>query len=245
MKVKLFIKPIILLALLFVPFQQLYSEDAGLLKTEKTYLFYEYEITITQHKRISRPKASPYICRATIQISKKGKQLKRIEWPDIDAVGWYYGVFLPKSQESKNHFMMFKYGDYDSRTIILTKEGQIFNFGGGDYKIINKKYLITNHHQDDVRGLTIFDLQNNEVVLTTDFDMGYAYLYLQNSNMYIKLEKFIWTDSKSRKVTTYHKVDVDKKRMYQISENEDIFSQENIIKADLTNINLKSDCECY
>lgn len=221
-----------------------YSQDDGILKTEKIHYFYDYEITVTQYKRTSYPMTSPYICRAAIKITKKRRQIKKFEWYDIDAVGWHYGVFLPKSQESKDHFLLFKYGDYNSRTIILTKHGQVFDFGGGDYKIVDNKYLITNHHQDAITGLTVFDLEENEPILTTDSDKYFAYLYLSKGKIFIKLERYRKADLATKNRFSFYELDTDNKKLINASDKKEIFTDDNFVKVDLSNINLKADCEC-
>ena len=221
------------------------AQDNGLLCSEKLIQFYDNDIKIKQCKSTTRPTKPPHICSASITISRKNIIIKKFEYPDIDAVGWWYGVFLPKRQESKDHFILFKYGDYDSRTIIVSKNGKIFDFGGGAYKIIGGRYLITTHHEDDVTGFTFLDLAKNRVIISTDGNERFINLYESEKLYYVKMAKFIKIDNvRWKEKFLYYKLNLEEGRLIPINQNPNIFKVNNLIKVDLSNINYKIDCEC-
>lgn len=225
--------------------QELTNADQ-LVISEKNFEFLSYTIKIIQYKRNKPvPEDYPHFCTSEIHIISNNAVINIIQFKDIEPVGWHFGVFLPKSQELKSHFILFKYGDYDCRTIIVDNNGKTHNLGGGDYSIYKNKYLIMRHHQDGIIGFTIFNLLENQISFTTKEDGALVNLYLYNSNLYYKWIKYeyLGADAWETKIRHY-KINL-KSNSAELTEPFDvIFNNENIYKIDISNIELTNDCYC-
>jgi len=147
--------------------------------TEALYKLGKYEIVIRQHKRINldeyfrqqqNTRVRPTYCSASIEIKRKGEIRDRVEFNDIEPLGGRFGIHLPLKQESAKHFILMKYGDYDNRTIVITDRGELFNLGGGRYRIFLDRFLVSPRALPDIRSGTfsIFDLHTNRVLLSAE-----------------------------------------------------------------------------
>ncbi len=165
----------ILLAFIFWGFLAGRNSASGqdLKTTEAHYRLGKFEIVIIQHKRNWTARdnmvARPLHCSASVEIRKKGRTIDKLDF-DILPMGGYYGLFLPKSQESPRHFILVKLGDYDPKVIVITDKGRRFILGGSAYRVLLGRYLIA---QGDLASdgpyFTIFDLLKNRILSTIDW----------------------------------------------------------------------------
>lgn len=175
------LKSVVLLPLLFLSLiagqNSVSQKDFKI--TEALYKLGKYEIIIRHHKRLNLEEyfrqqqntcVGPTFCSASIEIRKKGEIIDRVEFNDIWPLGWRYGIHLPLKQESAKHFILMKYGDYDNRTIVITDGGELFNLGGGRYRIFLDRFLVSPRALPDIRSGTfsIFDLHTNRVLLSAE-----------------------------------------------------------------------------
>ena len=160
----------------FLFFNLLAGQEAagqkGLKTTEARYKLGQYEIVLLQQKRIREVTheefdagVRPLWCSASIEIQREGQLTDRTDFDDIMPVGWRYGIHLPFKQESPRHFVLMKYGDYNSRTLIVSDEGKLFNLPGEAYRIFLNRYLIAKGGMaDDSHDFSFFDLNTNRLL---------------------------------------------------------------------------------
>jgi hypothetical protein len=146
--------------------------------TEAHYHLGKYEVVITQQKRLNPDKLLrskghidagdlPIWCAAHIEISQNGNIIDRLDFNNMNPLGWHHGLHLPKKQESSKHLILVKYGDYDDRTLVINDEGKFFNLGGGSYRIFLNRYLISPRDMaDSPWNVTVFDLVENKTLIT-------------------------------------------------------------------------------
>lgn len=162
--------------------------------TEAHYRLGNYGIVIRQQKRlrITQKEINAHImpnwCSVSVEINENGNNISKLDFNDIHGYGGRYGIYLPIKQESPKHFILIKYGDYDCRTIVITDGGELFNLGGGRYRIFLNRYLVSLRASPDVESATfiIFDLYTNTVLLSEVLDRttkGLPELFL-GSDMY-------------------------------------------------------------
>lgn len=175
-------KSIVIVLFLIAPIPaQVVSDQKDFTTTEVRFPFSKYEIAI-RHQSRTKPittqeqwdtKVGPTWCAAFLRILDNGTIIDRLDFPDINPLGWKAGLFLPVKQESPRHFIITKYGDYDCRTIIISDRGEMANLGGGSYRIFQQRYLISPRELPDTRSggeFTIFDLLQNKVLMSVDWD---------------------------------------------------------------------------
>ena len=145
--------------------------------TEAHYRVGHYEIVIRQKKYLydlTQPKfnADPKAtwCSASVEIKRNGKIMDRLDFNNIMAFGHFYGIHLPKKQESSKHLILVKYGDYDSRILVITDKGKLFNIAGRTYRIFLGRYLIAQGAwAESSPSFSILDLYRNKLPLTVDW----------------------------------------------------------------------------
>ncbi len=153
------------------------QETAGqkdLTITEARYTLGSIEIVLVQQKRVREltqkeidAHVRPNWCSASVEIQKDNKLVDRIDFRDIWPVGWRYGIHLPFKQESPRHFFLMKYGDYNSRTLIVSDYGKLFNLPGEAYRVFLNRYLIAKGGMaDDSHDYSFFDLNMNTLLFT-------------------------------------------------------------------------------
>jgi hypothetical protein len=99
--------------------------------------------------RIIQVVAAEDACRAWLEVRERGSVVRQVYFKDVDAVGGYYGIFLPNHQPFDDFFVALKFGDYDGRLLIVGKDGSLTNLPGGDFFLTpDKRYLIGSHNSD-------------------------------------------------------------------------------------------------
>lgn len=161
MKIIFQITAIVILAYFQVFSQTSESNEKATSKiTTSNYKFGSIEINLKQIKG-----RNSYSCSAWLEISKDRKVLHKREYTDIEALGGSSGLFVPSDQPSDKYFMINKLGDYDGRSLLIDKEGNLLDIPGGLYLIANdKRYLFIEHDQDCCGSIRVFDLQLGKIV---------------------------------------------------------------------------------
>ena len=125
-------------------------------------------IRIIEAKRISeKHDEPPYTCRTWLSVRKASKTIYHNYVDDIDAVGFSYGLFIPKVQTPSPYFAVVKNGDYDGRLFLISKDGKVFNLMGGFYFITKNGRYIFSEYASDASGLAVFDLKKGRVVFSS------------------------------------------------------------------------------
>jgi hypothetical protein len=134
------------------------------MKTTRTvYPFAGLQVEITQKKPLQR--GSDQYCRAEVRVVKGGSVIAHRLFPNFEPNGDTYGLFVPKMQPSSDYFLIVKRGDYDGRTLLIDKNGQLKDLPGGTFWVVpDKGLLFSNSVQDSDQGPVIFDLRSGAVV---------------------------------------------------------------------------------
>lgn len=152
-------------------------------------------IRIIEAKSISEKYVkSPHACRAWLEVTKAKQTLFRRYYDDIDAVGFSYGLFVPKVQPPPPFFAVVKNGDYDGRLFLVHKDGKVFDLMGGFYFISENKRYLFSHYASDISGLAVFDLQRGQVVFSSDKLPAYQHQwYIKKGSCFFTASE--WSDS--------------------------------------------------
>lgn len=237
--------------------------------TEAHYRLGDYEIVIRQQKRIKEISSQkefdtpvgPVWCSASIEIVENGKIADGVEYKDIWPLGWRWGIHLPLKQESSKHFILTKYGDYDNKTIVITDGGELFNLGGGRYRIFLDRFLISPRELPDIRSgtFTIFDLHTNKVLLSAEVldlaikglpeltggDMYDFNFYTNGKDFFAGIVVLVYYSSSQTITRTrtdfFYKIDLGTGAMTEAVFDEK--KQKEFI-IDYSNIDMSNDCEC-
>ena len=243
-----------------------YIDQSDFKTTEALYKLGNYEIVIRQHKRLNldeyfrqqqNTRVGPTFCSASIEIKKNNKiiELERVAFDNIMGLGWRFGVFLPWKQESPKHFILVKCGDYDSRTIVVTYGGEIFNLKGGRYRIFLNRFLVSHPELPDVESgtITIFDLDKNKVLLSVETldleglsellgaDMYDFNFYTSGPEFFTGIVVYDPSSQDSKRTNYFYKIDLGTGAMTEAVFDEKKHKE---FVIDYLNIDLNNDCEC-
>jgi hypothetical protein len=182
------------------------------------------EIKISQ---IRNPKS---YCDAYIEITSN--KTKKFKYEFIEALGGSAGIAFLENVVP-NHTLIVKHGDYDGRTIIVSKNGQITEVTGGSVsELIDNKYLI-NLAECDIGycGFSIYDILQEKIVFSyeTEFE-----LYQFKDQIIFDLD---YDNGKD-----YHLFDFDNKEFKKLEIKENI--ENNYFKRTI-NYELEKGCLCY
>jgi hypothetical protein len=233
--------------------------------TEAHYRLGNYEIVIKQQRRLKElsnqkefdTHVGPVWCSAFLEIRENGEKIDRVEFNDIWPLGGNFGIHLPVKQESSRHFILMKYGNYDCRTIVITDEGNLFNLGGGSYRIFQNRYLISPRElADDPGTFSIFDLLGNIVLLTVSWrDLAKdispspignrAYIVKFYTNGPELFAGIVLVDIHSWQVIEhtgyFYRLDLERGKIAEA-----VFDENKLTEfvIDYSNLDLSNDCEC-
>ncbi|MCX6567830.1 MAG: hypothetical protein NT147_02110 [Candidatus Aminicenantes bacterium] len=236
--------------------------------TEAHYRLGDYEIVIKQQKRLrnlTQKEVNTHIlptwCSASVEINENGKIRDKLDFKDIWPLGWRGGIHLPLKQESSKHFILTKYGDYDNRTMVITDGGELFDLGGGRYRIFLDRFLISPRELPDIRSgtFTIFDLHTNRVLLSAEVldlaikglpeptggDMYDFNFYTNGKEFFAGIVVLVYYSSSQTITRTrtdfFYRIDLGTGAM-----TEAVFDEKKHKEfiIDYSNIDLSNDCEC-
>jgi hypothetical protein len=240
------------------------SDRQELKTTEARYYLGKYEIVIRQTKRIKEPKqtqvdagARPYWCSASLEIREKGKIIRNLEFDELLPLGWHYGIHLPLRQESRKHLIFMKYGNYNSRVLVISENGHLYNIGGDCYRIFLDRFLVARGaFADDTSAYSIFDLSANKLLRTVNWrDLKDAIqsppadgkaqilkLYSRESELFVSAD-LVKEDNLETvgHLGHFYKIDLKtgniEKAVFEEKEYRELI-------FDFSNIDMRNDCEC-
>jgi len=122
---------------------------------------------IQAKKKADKYNEPPYLCRAWLDVSKAKNRIYQKYFDDIDAVGFSYGLFVPKIQPPSPYFAVVKNGDYDGKLFLVRKDGKVFDLMGGFFFITKNRRYLFSEYASDTTGLAVFDLRNGRVVFSS------------------------------------------------------------------------------
>jgi hypothetical protein len=243
------------------------QESAGqkdLKITEARYNLGQNEIVLLQQKRIRvltqkelDSKISPVWCSASLEIKRDGQLIDKVNFDDICPVGWHYGIHLPFKQESPRHFILMKYGDYNSRTLVVSDDGRLFNLPGDAYRIFLNRYLIAQGGMaDDSHDFSFFDLNTNRLLFTVGWGNpidvrqqppsgGKAQiikLYTSGPEIFASIDIVRDLTLETIGHTAYfYRIDLETGKIADATFDEKVHRE---LTIDISNIDMTNDCEC-
>lgn len=72
---------------------------------------------------------------------------------DLEPVGGYSGLWIPKKQPVPEVFLLTKHGSYDGRTILITERGKMIDLPGGFYFFDAATGRFYSKHESDLEEL--------------------------------------------------------------------------------------------
>lgn len=140
--------------------QQIAVAEGGkgdFIRSEAKYKLGDLQVAIQQVKG----DGTDFYCQAKIVTSRRRKLLDSLSFSP-EPVGGQYGI--SKAYRVGDHLVFTKYGDYDGRTIVINKEGEIFNLIGGKnyYDMANQQLFSV--YVSDVNGFAVFDFSTDTVI---------------------------------------------------------------------------------
>lgn len=123
---------------------------------QKTYNLNDFQITLIQTKG----DGSEFYCKSKLLISKDNSVFDSLTFTP-EPLGGHYGISKPDKIE--NHLVFTKHGDYDGRTIIINRSGEVFNVIGGKNFYDPKKGLMFTIYKSDLNGFAVFDLKTDSL----------------------------------------------------------------------------------
>ena len=126
----------------------------------------------------------PYLCRAWFEVSRAKQTTFQRYFDDIDAVGFSYGLFIPKLPPPPPYFAVIKNGDYDGRLYLVHESGEVFDLIGGFYFLSNDKRFLFSQYASDTSGLAVFDFKKSQIVFSSDHMPAYQHQWYTYNETY-------------------------------------------------------------
>lgn len=104
---------------------------------------------------------------AEIEVRKGTQIVSRRYFAKILANGGLAGVYMSRRQRLDDVFLIHKFGDYDSRTILINDKGQLFDLPGGDIFYDEKAKLIfflRNYETEPYAEYAAYNLKKNSML---------------------------------------------------------------------------------
>src|SRR6266853_422107 len=122
-------------------------------------------VRVIQARKRTPGGTSPFTCRAWLETRKGDRRLQRIYYDDIEAVGFSYGIFVPKHQPLTEYFIAIKEGDYDGRLLLVAKDGSVANLPGGFYFETPDRRFLIGEHATDGNSVLVVDIAGRQVII--------------------------------------------------------------------------------
>jgi hypothetical protein len=127
-------------------------------------------VEIVQVSPISNPEPNQFYCRAWLTVRRGNLVLEQRYFNDIEPVGSWFGLSFPDHQPIKELVLLSKFGDYDGRVYVVTRNGKMKDFPGGSFYISPDNRFIFSNHYSDLVGVTIFDLSENQLIYSGELE---------------------------------------------------------------------------
>lgn len=197
----------------FVP-REYPSDQFKISATEKKHG--NLKIKIKQAKRTKNFEQIPHSCRAWLDVEKSTKTIFSRYYDDIDAVGFSYGLFVPKTQPKSPYLAVVKNGDYDGRLFLLKTDGEVHDLLGGFYFFTKDKRYVFSEYASDASGLAVFDFVAGKVVFSSDKLPHIYQWYERNGDYFFTEEK--WWDNSGTATETPNTIDIYDFKQHKIVE---------------------------
>lgn len=182
------------------------------LPTSSIYIFSGLKIYLTQR----RPRSNEYGCFAGIKILRDTNVIYSKIFENIEALGGYAGLFVPKKQPLKNYFLINKHGSYNGVQLIIDTSGTVKEMPGGDFFITNDmKYMFVLQDIDGTLPFRVIDLSTMKLVFhshTDEYGMHSKYIDYYNADFFKKHEE-IYVSLIGDKETKLYKYDFEKQEL--------------------------------
>jgi len=130
------------------------------------YLLGSFTVRVIHAKRVYELSAPPpTYCRAWMEVREGNKMLRQAYFDDIEPVGGYFGIFVPRHQPFEDYFVALKEGDYDGRLLLVGMDGSLTNIPGGSYFLTPDKRYLVGAHDSDYASLFVFDVPGRRLVI--------------------------------------------------------------------------------
>ncbi|MGE5457595.1 MAG: SH3 domain-containing protein [Methanococcaceae archaeon] len=97
-------------------------------------------------------------CSSFIRVFSNNSEINHCSFININAVGGYAGVSIPKEQASNKYLFGCKYGDYNGRLIQIDSQGKITDYAGGNYFVTKDNRFLVSFWDSDLPGITVIDM---------------------------------------------------------------------------------------
>ncbi len=109
-----------------------------------------------------------FYCRAWLKVIRNDSTIDSLYFDNITAGKGCAGLYMDNKQPDPNHFILTKFGDYDGRTLIINKQGQIKNITGGKYFITRDKRYLFSIYESDLSGIAVFDFRYDKLTYSNN-----------------------------------------------------------------------------
>lgn len=191
------------------------------------------KINIRQAKKTKDFEQSPHSCRAWLDVEKSANTIFSSYYDDIDAVGFSYGLFVPKAQPKSPYLAVVKNGDYNGRLFLLRSDGKVHDLLGGFYFFAKDKRYVFSEYASDTSGLRVFDLIAGEVVFSSE-KLPYIHQWYEKNGTYFFTETE-WRDNSGRateKAGTVHIFDFKLKKLVEKKVSRAYFEKAKVVEWD-------------
>lgn len=180
--------------------------------------------------KISQIKNPKTYCDAFIEIISD--KTRKIKYESIEANGGSAGIAFLENVVP-DHILIVKHGDYNGRTIIISKNGRVTEVSGGSVsKLIDNKFLINLDECDlGYCGFSIYDIIQEKIIFNYENEFE---LYHFKNKMIFDLDYGNGND--------YHLFDFEKIELKKVEIKDNI---KNKYFKEIINYELKEGCLCY
>jgi len=86
---------------------------------------------------------------------------------DLDALGYYGGLYAPQPKTQQSWFAVVKLGGYDGQLYLIGKNGLVIKLLGGCYFITKDARYLFSEYRSDLAGVAVFDLQEAKQIFSS------------------------------------------------------------------------------
>ncbi len=93
----------------------------------------------------------------SVKVIRNKKVQTEKTYDEMNSVGGWAGFRLPRKQPRTDLFLILKYGDYDTRVLAVTRNGNILDIANGDIYVDSEK-IYSIWTEDDITGYQAAEL---------------------------------------------------------------------------------------
>lgn len=150
-----------------------------------------------------------YTCKGEIEVFKDQQSLSKAAFEKITQEG-VYGLFLHHNV-LPNHVIVTKFGDFDDKTIIINKKGNIFTLNGSTIFIDSIQHLVFVLNFTEKGEVTVFDLLSDEkIAYFENIEQMPERIFKDRGHYWVQSSNF----NTSKK--TYYRIDINAKTLTKL-----------------------------